>query len=148
MIRRRAAEWILTFRQSCLSWCCHLWSPCCPAESLGSSSPQQCRSRCSAGWYSEASWSHRLRSTGCAFFSPHLFKIIHEKKEINRRKSQTRQKVLQRLFWVVFPCVSIDLRCVCLFVSICQPCNELATLPGCTPTAHPVAAGIDSGYKI
>lgn len=80
-MRRRAAEWILTFRQSCLSWCCHLWSPCCPAESLGSSSPRQCRSQCSAGWYSEASSSHRLRSTGRSIHFPiYWSEIIQEKK--------------------------------------------------------------------
>lgn len=79
---KRAEEWRLTFRQSCLSWCCHQWSPCCPAASLGSSSPQRCQSRCSAGWYSEASWSRPLQSTGCSSFYLCWSKLIHgEKKE-------------------------------------------------------------------
>lgn len=52
---------ILTFRQSCLSWCCRRSSPCCPAVSLGSSSPRRCRSLCSVGWCCEASSSRRLK---------------------------------------------------------------------------------------
>ena len=34
----------------------------------------------------------------------------------------------------------IFLRCECecgwLFVSVCQPCDELATCPGCTPSPY------------
>lgn len=59
----RTAGWKLTFHRSCLSWCCHQLSPCCPALSLGSSSPQQCQSPCSVGWCSEASSSRRLKTT-------------------------------------------------------------------------------------
>lgn len=52
--------WTLTFRQSCWSWCCRRLSLCCPAVSLGSSSPWRCRSQCYVGWCCEASLSRHL----------------------------------------------------------------------------------------
>lgn len=76
------AGWILTFHQSCLSWCCRQLTPCCPAVSPGSSFQRRCRSLCSVGWCCEASSSRRLKKTNkhrgqrCPYFSS----IIHRVK--------------------------------------------------------------------